>query len=228
MVSMKQLLILAIGCLLLPQLSRAQMPQFSSASYADWVYNNPGVELNSETILADRITLYVTSMGLQQTLTSPQFACSAGESIDMRVTWITKQWQDEGFDVNKVSLTAALLDGDGSVVDSTTCALTSVSRTNLIDLTITSPRRLTAARLRFAAWKADVNSCGAVRKIVITSTIKTDVNQDGEVTIADINAIIGVILDLNHDPETVARADVDGDGEVNVADVNAVVKAIVM
>ena len=88
MVSMKQLLILAIGCLLLPQLSRAQMPQFSSASYADWVYNNPGVELNSETILADRITLYVTSMGLQQTLTSPQFACSAGESIDMRVTWI--------------------------------------------------------------------------------------------------------------------------------------------
>jgi hypothetical protein len=48
------------------------------------------------------------------------------------------------------------------------------------------------------------------------------------VTIADINAIIGVILGLNHDPETVARADVDGDGEVNVADVNAVVKAIVM
>ena len=219
---MKQLLLLAIGCLLLPQLSRAQMPQFSSASYADWVYNNPGVELNSETILADRITLYVTSMGLQQTLTSPQFACSAGESIDMHVTWITKQWQDEGFDVNKVSLTAALLDGDGSVVDSTTCALSSVSRTNLIDLAITSPRRLTAA------WKADVNSCGAVRKIVITSTIKTDVNQDGEVTIADINAIIGVILGLNHDPETVARADVDGDGEVNVADVNAVVKAIVM
>ena len=130
--------------------------------------------------------------------------------------------------MNKVSLTAALLDGDGSVVDSTTCALTSVSRTNLIDLSITSPRRLTAARLRFAAWKADVNSCGAVRKIVITSTIKTDVNQDGEVTIADINAIIGVILGLNHDPETVARADVDGDGEVNVADVNAVVKAIVM
>ena len=49
-----------------------------------------------------------------------------------------------------------------------------------------------------------------------------DVNGDGEVNIADVNAIIGVILGANSNP----RADVNGDGEVNIADVNAIIDII--
>lgn len=50
-----------------------------------------------------------------------------------------------------------------------------------------------------------------------------DVNGDGEVSIADINAIIGVILSGSH---TNPEADVNHDGEVGIADVNAVIELI--
>ena len=53
--------------------------------------------------------------------------------------------------------------------------------------------------------------------------IRGDVNCDGEVTIADVNAIIGVILS-NKLP--VGDPDVNTDGEVNISDVNAVIAII--
>ena len=49
-----------------------------------------------------------------------------------------------------------------------------------------------------------------------------DVNGDGEVNIADINALIDYILTATTD----ANADVNGDGEVNIADINAVIDLI--
>ena len=49
-----------------------------------------------------------------------------------------------------------------------------------------------------------------------------DVNGDGEVTIADINAIVEVILGGTQSTD----ADVNGDGEVTVADVNSVIDSI--
>ena len=52
--------------------------------------------------------------------------------------------------------------------------------------------------------------------------VKGDVNGDGEVNIADVNAIIDLILSGNMD----AKGDVNGDGEVNIADVNAVIDII--
>ena len=52
--------------------------------------------------------------------------------------------------------------------------------------------------------------------------IKGDVNGDGEVSIADVNALIDMIL--SGDIEQ--RGDVNGDGEVSIADVNAVIDMI--
>ena len=52
--------------------------------------------------------------------------------------------------------------------------------------------------------------------------IEGDVNGDGEVNIADVNAIIDLILSGNMDP----KGDVNGDSEVNIADVNAVIDII--
>ena len=49
-----------------------------------------------------------------------------------------------------------------------------------------------------------------------------DVNHDGEVNIADINAVIHIILSGGE----VSVADVNGDGEANIADVNAVIDEI--
>ena len=50
-----------------------------------------------------------------------------------------------------------------------------------------------------------------------------DVNGDGEVTIADINAVIDAILGGSSQG---VFADVNGDGEVTIADINAVTDAI--
>ncbi|MBO4804366.1 MAG: S8 family serine peptidase [Muribaculaceae bacterium] len=50
--------------------------------------------------------------------------------------------------------------------------------------------------------------------------IKGDVNNDGEVNIADVNTLIDIILtDSTGNP----RADVNRDGEVNIADVNTII-----
>ena len=51
-----------------------------------------------------------------------------------------------------------------------------------------------------------------------------DVNEDGEVNIADVNAIIDAILT----GERGTAHDVNGDGEVNIADVNAVIDMIML
>lgn len=49
-----------------------------------------------------------------------------------------------------------------------------------------------------------------------------DVNLDGEVNIADVNAVIDVIVS----GDLLPLADVNGDGEVNIADINAVIDII--
>ena len=53
--------------------------------------------------------------------------------------------------------------------------------------------------------------------------LRGDVNGDGEVSIADVNALIGMILsgDMSN-----PRGDVNGDNEINIADVNALIDLI--
>ena len=54
--------------------------------------------------------------------------------------------------------------------------------------------------------------------------ITGDVNDDGEVNIADVNALIDMIVSGEIDSSD--RADVNGDGEINIADVNALIGLI--
>ena len=53
-----------------------------------------------------------------------------------------------------------------------------------------------------------------------------DVNCDGEINIADVNAVIDVILGNVTRKDILSRADVNGDGEVNIADVNVILGMI--
>lgn len=55
----------------------------------------------------------------------------------------------------------------------------------------------------------------------VIEPIVGDVNGDGEVNIADVNAVINMILDTPAE-----NGDVNGDGEVNIADVNAIIDII--
>ena len=58
-------------------------------------------------------------------------------------------------------------------------------------------------------------------------TIKGDVNRDGEVTVADVNAVILFILNASRDAEAELPADVNCDGEVTIADINMIISIIV-
>ena len=62
-------------------------------------------------------------------------------------------------------------------------------------------------------------------EIIITryGGLKGDVNGDGEINIADVNAVINVILG---DGSSNPSADVNDDGEVNIADVNVIITII--
>lgn len=60
----------------------------------------------------------------------------------------------------------------------------------------------------------------------ISGGIKGDVNGDGEVNIADVNAGLDIILGSVADEQTMDRADVNSDGEVNIADINALIDLI--
>ena len=53
-----------------------------------------------------------------------------------------------------------------------------------------------------------------------------DVNNDGEINIADVNTVIAVILAGSAVDETNKAADVNNDGEINIADINAVIAFI--
>ena len=54
------------------------------------------------------------------------------------------------------------------------------------------------------------------------ASLKGDVNNDGEVTIADVNELINLILSESGDPD----GDVNNDGEVGVADINILIDII--
>ena len=58
------------------------------------------------------------------------------------------------------------------------------------------------------------------------SFVTGDVNGDSEVNVADVNALIDIILGGTTDEQTEARADVNNDDEVNIADVNALIDII--
>jgi hypothetical protein len=63
-----------------------------------------------------------------------------------------------------------------------------------------------------------------IRSFVYREAIAGDVNGDGEVGIADINALIDIIL--SGDTTNIRNADVNQDGEISIADINAVISIV--
>ena len=69
----------------------------------------------------------------------------------------------------------------------------------------------------------DDNNCHWYRFYEIKEIdFRADVNDDGEVNIADINAVIDMILS----DKFKTRGDVNNDGDVNIADINAIIDSI--
>jgi hypothetical protein len=75
------------------------------------------------------------------------------------------------------------------------------------------------------AYRADENWYPYFGQIVddLKPDVHGDVNGDREINIADVNAVIDIILRENGG---IPAADVNGDGEINIADINAVIDII--
>lgn len=73
-----------------------------------------------------------------------------------------------------------------------------------------------------------LNVAAAIDDVIRNTLSRGDVNNDGEVNIADVMAIVELILapSASHDPARIVRADLNHDAEVQVADINAVIKII--
>ena len=98
-------------------------------------------------------------------------------------------------------------------MEANTCFMSSTYN----NATLNVPRSSLNAYKTANWWRMFVTIVG-----VSTGSDPNDVNGDGEVNIADINAVISAILSGNHNVEY----DANSDGEVNVADVNAVIEAV--
>lgn len=66
----------------------------------------------------------------------------------------------------------------------------------------------------------------SVPEVVNIGWINGDVNRDNEVNIADVNAVVDIILSSSVNAMA-GDSDVNGDGEVNLADVNAIIDKII-
>lgn len=75
------------------------------------------------------------------------------------------------------------------------------------------------------ASTTDGTNLSAVCSVTVNpAKITGDVNNDGEVNIADINTVIDVILGGHSDH--ISACDVNGDGEINIADINTIIDII--
>lgn len=85
---------------------------------------------------------------------------------------------------------------------------------------------------RFRYYAKGKQSAIQLYKKVVTETppvLLGDVNKDGEITIADVTALVNIILGKDNGPEPLYNqeaADVNGDGGITIADVTALVNMI--
>ena len=79
---------------------------------------------------------------------------------------------------------------------------------------------------RWGYGKLDASA--AVHYVMSNTLLRGDVNDDGEVTIADVLALIDIVLrsSLQADAVTLIRADVNRDCEIQIADVNCIIDLI--
>lgn len=220
---MKKILVTLITALALSFAAHAQeLPQFTASNFEGWQYNNPGISLSTTDIARGNIVLYVTRQGLVLQLTSPLFSCQSLDSIEASLIWFTQYYYDSSFDLNKTALTMAIDDETGAALDSVTYLPEAAGSTHYPVIRLAVPQGLNTARVRFVSWKADVVSCGAIKRALLTGIAATphddpqpgDIDSNGVVNISDATMLIQALM-LE---QQVPNADFDGNGIINITD----------
>ena len=79
---------------------------------------------------------------------------------------------------------------------------------------------------RWGSGKLDVKA--AVDRVIETALLRGDVNNDHEVTVADVSALLDMLLGEMSviDPVALMRADVNDDNEIQISDINQLIGLI--
>lgn len=229
---MKQMILTVLAVMMALTALAQELPQFTSGSFDGWTYNNPNIPLTADNIANGRIVLYVGSGGEVLMLTSPQFCCQGIDTIAASVLWYTATFQSSGFDLSRTALTMVIDDSMGQPVDSMTCVPTTMGSSRTLHLQLAVPQGLDTCRLRFVSWSADVKSSGAVKRALITGiaapphddTLLGDVDGDNHISIADVSALIDILLFGGATDPTIV--DIDQDGQIAIGDVTALIDLI--
>lgn len=214
-----------------------ELPQFKPSSIEGWVYNNPGVVLTPSNVSNGSITLYVNSQGKVLTLTSPEFSCQDIDSIAASVIWYIKptSMSQPGFSLPKTALTMAIDDAEDHPLDSVTYVPELMVSDQTPVMTLAVPKGLSRAKLRFVAWKADKDNCGAVKRALFTAVaasqphgevIAGDVNGDGKVGMDDLSDLINYLLVGHVEGIVLQAADVDCSGAIGMDDLSALINIL--
>ena len=93
-----------------------------------------------------------------------------------------------------------------------------INRTSLIDNDV-----MAGDRRRWGAGKLDTSA--AIDDVIKNTLMRGDVNNDGEITIGDIQAIIDVMTGNGslREASTLIRADVNHDREIQISDINCII-----
>ncbi len=86
---------------------------------------------------------------------------------------------------------------------------------------------ITARYLRFSFIGSETENLDVSEIKVYTSALAGDMNDDGEVNVSDVTALLNYLSDSNNVPEAGAVvADVNRDGRVNISDVTALLNML--
>ena len=191
------------------------LPQFDYQNFLDWTYENGSYALTSENISMNRIVIFGN-----RSLTSPEFDCGGMDSIKVRLQYVTEQFSDAGFDLDKVTVELALLDGDNNAVSFIPMRVPKKTSRQYLNNRIEVPAGLTRCRLRFTAPLADINCSGAITRVY--TSLNGDLNNDCSIDVTDLSLLINVVLGR----QTLDNTDIDGNGVTDVADINMLINKI--
>lgn len=144
------------------------LAQFNQNSYAGWNYTRPGFKLDTYSISMNNVKLYRSSSNVDYTLVSPAFACTGLKAVDVDATLYCTTVPSGTYDLNRGYPTFQLLDLNGGVLASVDVVFAEAQQFHEhLPVKIGVPQGASQARLRVAAWNADLNSTISVREVAV-------------------------------------------------------------
>lgn len=150
--------------------AQGSLALFNQNSYAGWNYTRPGFKLDTYSISMNNVKLYRSSSNVDYTLVSPSFTCAGLKAVDVDATLYCTTVPSGTYDLNRGYPTFQLLDLNGGVLASVDVVFAEAQQFHEhLPVNISVPQGTGQAKLRVAAWNADLNSTISVREVAVTA-----------------------------------------------------------